>query len=620
MATYYVDYVSGVDTNNGTSTSTPWKHSPGDANATNNPASTTLQPGDSVRFKGGVKYRGEITIDASGTSGSRITFDTATGWGTGKAIITGAETLSASWTQCTSASDCWDNPNWAHIYRTPIPSGFTFWKRLFQDGVFLYPAQNPTPSTLVLFEYLSEWHVIPYPENGKSISTTACKDPSVFTQSSSSYWNGSYIMAWIDGNVVETQPITGFNPATDTISYPALSAEPYPGTHDFDGAYTLFNHPAHIVQAGQYAIRPDENRVYLWTSDSSNPNTATLEYASRNLAFNVTGDYITIDNLYITGTYGDQDLWYAGIGVMLTHNIGVTISNCELAYLQSYTSVASIRQSETSSYTTVSNNYIHHLWTNRGITLANGTNITCHNNRLEYLNHTGIWFSGVTNGTIYENTVSNIRSAHGNGISVYTLSNNVIVERNSLTLGGSVLTHETSDNLIFRNNVFNGLGTGTINQWDADPEHRPVGYIYWINNTIVNGAGGWGAMFRPGGSIGTATYILKNNVIAGGGADIPYANRSHNVYTALAGDQDPAYGWYLSTGESYDTDVDAMFANYAGRDFTPKEDSCLIEAGTNTAATYGVTVDILGYPRPGIYDIGAYEYRNNRIAIGIRGD
>lgn len=92
-ATYYVDYVGGADTNNGTTTDTPFKHSPGDAACTNTCASTTLAAGDTVIFKGGVTYTGSgdnlITIGSSGSAGNYITYDgnSAGTWGTGKAVI-----------------------------------------------------------------------------------------------------------------------------------------------------------------------------------------------------------------------------------------------------------------------------------------------------------------------------------------------------------------------------------------------------------------------------------------------------------------------------------------------------------------------------------------------------
>jgi hypothetical protein len=105
-ATYYVDYSSGSDSANGTTTSTAWQHCPGDYAATSTPASTTLAAGDIVNFKGGVVYydngftnRGTfpstIYVTSSGTSGNPITFQTAPSWGTGRAVFDG---IVSGWT------------------------------------------------------------------------------------------------------------------------------------------------------------------------------------------------------------------------------------------------------------------------------------------------------------------------------------------------------------------------------------------------------------------------------------------------------------------------------------------------------------------------------------------
>src|SRR5581483_4845258 len=50
--TYYVA-ASGSDSNNGTSTTTPWLHAPGMSTCTATCASTTIKPGDSIIFHGG---------------------------------------------------------------------------------------------------------------------------------------------------------------------------------------------------------------------------------------------------------------------------------------------------------------------------------------------------------------------------------------------------------------------------------------------------------------------------------------------------------------------------------------------------------------------------------------
>lgn len=80
--TYYVDWENGSDTNNGTTTGTPWKRVPGMATATGIANATVLVPGDVVAFKGGVTH----FMDAVIICRAGVTYDGEV-WGTGRAII-----------------------------------------------------------------------------------------------------------------------------------------------------------------------------------------------------------------------------------------------------------------------------------------------------------------------------------------------------------------------------------------------------------------------------------------------------------------------------------------------------------------------------------------------------
>jgi hypothetical protein len=90
-ATYFVDYSGGSNANAGTSSSSPWKHCPGDPAANGVPASRALAAGDTVIFKGGVTYvftgATGIALNWSGAAGSPITYDgnSAGAWGSGRA-------------------------------------------------------------------------------------------------------------------------------------------------------------------------------------------------------------------------------------------------------------------------------------------------------------------------------------------------------------------------------------------------------------------------------------------------------------------------------------------------------------------------------------------------------
>ncbi|HAB14977.1 MAG TPA: hypothetical protein DCE44_00860, partial [Verrucomicrobiales bacterium] len=90
-ATYFVDFEGGSDANAGTSESLAWKHCPGDSKAAETPSRTSLGPGDTVRFKGGVVYLGQIALTASGATNNVITFDgnQPETWGTGRAVLDG---------------------------------------------------------------------------------------------------------------------------------------------------------------------------------------------------------------------------------------------------------------------------------------------------------------------------------------------------------------------------------------------------------------------------------------------------------------------------------------------------------------------------------------------------
>ncbi len=104
MSNYFIDYSAGSDTNAGTSTSTAWKHCPGDPAATNLPSTITLVAGDVITFKGGVSYvfggATGMVFKWSGAIGAPIIYDgnSAGTWGVGKAILTdnyGANDISA---------------------------------------------------------------------------------------------------------------------------------------------------------------------------------------------------------------------------------------------------------------------------------------------------------------------------------------------------------------------------------------------------------------------------------------------------------------------------------------------------------------------------------------------
>ena len=87
----YIDFENGDDNNNGTDKSSPWKHHPWDADATGKSvASTGIH---SYIFKGGVIYRGTLSVKEQGEKNNPIRLCSDPNWGIGPAILSGAERI-----------------------------------------------------------------------------------------------------------------------------------------------------------------------------------------------------------------------------------------------------------------------------------------------------------------------------------------------------------------------------------------------------------------------------------------------------------------------------------------------------------------------------------------------
>ncbi|MHB1305525.1 MAG: laminin G domain-containing protein [Limisphaerales bacterium] len=87
----FIDFENGADAQAGTSKERPWKHHPWDPHARGRAAAARNV--DTYVFKGGVIYRGQLTVKVSGRPGRPIRLTRDPGWGDGPAILAGSRSV-----------------------------------------------------------------------------------------------------------------------------------------------------------------------------------------------------------------------------------------------------------------------------------------------------------------------------------------------------------------------------------------------------------------------------------------------------------------------------------------------------------------------------------------------
>ncbi|HLN73636.1 MAG TPA: LamG-like jellyroll fold domain-containing protein [Prolixibacteraceae bacterium] len=328
----YIDYDSGDDTADGMSTATPWKHHPWDASATGNAkASTGIH---TYIFKRGVIYRGMLTAKESGVADNPVRLTSDPEWGTGEAAIYGSVKVTGGWTKAdATVASTIPNPELVWYKNVGALANATKLVCEVQESgvsrVVLARAPNyvDTPS-----EPMQKWWFFTAKTKGSTSLTLT--DSKNFTWTDVNALKGGDVWAIEDVVVMATlwkQKINDYNPTTKTITV----TDPNFGGKDCK--YYVENTPYLLDAPGEYYFDKATNRLFIRLQADKDPNTTTVEIASRSNLISISAkNYIEISGLtfgfttYDNVRYGQNDGMPA---IKLDNSSNIVIKNCKFQYL-----------------------------------------------------------------------------------------------------------------------------------------------------------------------------------------------------------------------------------------------------------------------------------------------
>ncbi|MEI8114009.1 MAG: LamG-like jellyroll fold domain-containing protein [Bacteroidia bacterium] len=328
----YIDFEGGNDTNDGLSTSTAWKHHPWDATATGN-----AKTGSGIQtyiFKRGVVYRGVLTAKESGAAGNPIRLSSNPDWGTGEAGIYGSVKISGGWTKANSTLAP-SIPNADLVWYKDVPGLENPTKvvcEVSETGIKrVYLARSPnfvnTPK-----EPMQTW----WSFSAKAVSNGVLNltDNQHLVQTDPNFYVGGDVWA-IEGAIVMCtlwkQKILGYFPATKkiTVSDPNFGGK--------DCKYYIENTPFLLDAPGEYYYDRAIGRIFLRLEGDKDPNTTTVEIASKSTLINISAkNFIEISGLTFGFTTCDNVRYGTTDGVptiKISNSSNIAIRNCKFQYL-----------------------------------------------------------------------------------------------------------------------------------------------------------------------------------------------------------------------------------------------------------------------------------------------
>jgi hypothetical protein len=499
---YYVDFDNGNDSLAGTSPALAWKHTPGDVNAKVVPITTPIVGGDTILFKGGVHYRGNVIITKEGLPGKPIVYK-GDGWGTGKAIMDGSEPLT-NWTQCAAAAECGGNPNWQHIYHTTTPlvpatlrSGIGLAANLYQDDQMVPVSQEPDMPDPLFMDNLSY-----YQTAAGMTATTATA--TWFRTLGGAGLVGSYIFAWRSVNEVDFRKISAFDSTANRVTFQELAEAPY--TEASRWLVSVANSPLGSIldHAGEYylnetAVTTGIYTVYLWPFNNQAPNTADISISVRNRCFDVARSHITIEG-FVIQKYSGLDYGTAYAVGKLTDAVvksHITVQHNDIIRNRCvfvYDAIVLVKADSS----LVEHNYFNQNARLRGVEFVDSYWSAVRENTFDRIGRTAVCLTGCSYSRAVGNYIKDCTGVHSNGISAYSsntrgLVDNILIANNTVINSNIPITTQGAKNIYIFDNVLWAGANQAIAVWNLSATSDSGLYI--IHNTIPQSSDEYGMLY-----------------------------------------------------------------------------------------------------------------------------
>jgi hypothetical protein len=492
----YVNFANGNDNADGRSPATAWRHAPGDPSATGVPAAKKLAGGDTVYFAPGVRYRGGLTLNGSGTADHPIVFTSAPGGE--RAIIDGSD-AAQSVRPCRSAEDCGGAPDWAKLVRADFGRSLPEDAALFTETEPLFPAQSPNAHDIFNSDQVDEY----LPVSGADLAKGIAHLPGGIAKGLATPGQKSLAL-WIASNQIVYRDITSLD--GDVAHFDATGLKFYDNRPD---RIAVVGHPSLVDQPGEYALIENRSAAVIYMPKGA----SQIYFATGRGGIEMFGhSHVVVKNLDFENMADDGQNLRTGIAVANSTGtptdlqiVGNRFRNFRMLKGQGPIILHGVDD------VLIADNDIETVALGSAMRITKCSRIVIHGNHIRRIGRTGVMLMNDTTAEVAENTVSESRGVHGNGLSVYLDNKDIRVVANTIVDSIRPVTYrgnrdDQPNNILFAHNLFVGSddSDAAVTSWGANTH----GVI--IENNVLMGG-------KVGARLSTAdlSVTVRNNLTDG---------------------------------------------------------------------------------------------------------